>query len=44
VREPVLEKKREQVNKLRNNLCPIRESVPKKTREQVNKLKINYVL
>jgi hypothetical protein len=32
---------REQVNKLRNNLCPVRESVPKKAKEQVNRLKIN---
>jgi hypothetical protein len=33
VREPVSEKKREQVNRLRNNLCPIREPVPQKKRE-----------
>jgi hypothetical protein len=33
VKEPVLEKKREQVNKLRNNLCAIKELVLKKVRE-----------
>jgi hypothetical protein len=33
VREPVPEKKREQVNRLRNNLCAIRELVLKKVRE-----------
>jgi hypothetical protein len=32
---------REQVNRLRNDLCPVRESVPKKARKQVNKLKID---
>jgi hypothetical protein len=33
VREPVPEKEREQVNKLRNDLCAVRESVLKKARE-----------
>jgi hypothetical protein len=33
VREPVPEKEREQVNKLRNNLYAVRESVLKKVRE-----------
>jgi hypothetical protein len=33
MREPVSEKKREQVNRLRNNLCLIREPVPRKERE-----------
>jgi hypothetical protein len=33
VKEPVLKKEREQVNKLRHNLCPIRELVLKKARE-----------
>jgi hypothetical protein len=33
VREPVSEKEREQVNRLRNNLCAMRKSVLKKVRE-----------
>jgi hypothetical protein len=33
VREPVLEKEREQVNKLKINLCPVREPVLEKERE-----------
>jgi uncharacterized OsmC-like protein len=33
VRELVSEKKREQVNKLKINLCPIKESVSKKARK-----------
>jgi hypothetical protein len=35
---------REQVNRLRNNLCPVRELVLKKAREQVNRLKIDLCL
>jgi hypothetical protein len=39
VKEPVPEKERKKVNKLRNDLCPVREPVPEKEREEVNKLK-----
>jgi hypothetical protein len=33
VKKPVLEKKKEQVNKLKNNLCFVKESVPRKKKE-----------
>jgi hypothetical protein len=33
MREQVLEKEKEQVNRLRNDLCPVREPVPRKKRE-----------
>jgi hypothetical protein len=35
---------REQVNRLRNNLCLVKESVPKKAKKQVNRLKIDLCL
>jgi hypothetical protein len=41
VRKPVPEKEKEQVNRLRNDLCAMKESVLKKVREQVNRLKID---
>jgi hypothetical protein len=37
VKEPVLKKAREQINKLKIDLYLIREPVPEKKREQVNK-------
>jgi hypothetical protein len=33
VKKPVPRKEREQVNKLRNNLCPVKEPVPQKEKE-----------
>jgi hypothetical protein len=33
VKEPVLKKAKEQVNKLRNNLCSVKEPVLEKKRE-----------
>jgi hypothetical protein len=39
VKEPVPEKEREQVNRLKINLCPMRKPVLKKKRGQVNKLR-----
>jgi hypothetical protein len=35
VKEPVSEKKREQVNKLKIDLCPIREPVPEKKKNRL---------
>jgi hypothetical protein len=35
VREPVPEKEKEQVNKLKIDLCPIRKPVPKKKKNRL---------
>jgi hypothetical protein len=37
VREPVLKKAKEQVNKLKIDLCLVKKPVLKKEKEQVNK-------